>query len=529
LLQNPNREKETIARVYDHFRKNEIKLGGAIILVQGGWCFSCLENGSLINDGNAQLMAATALIDRYFQGDDPKRYEQLKIPDEKKFSAWRVPTIMNVRDLDVRDNFSVMVECFDRVTDMRSGKQNYLQYIHRINHNGQLLAVCMLFWDLSDQYKKVFQRNMSRESLNFHNKWAIFPDMAVYQVNRSQKKLLEKAGNINGLDEVADFPVEKISHFYDGESASVMMPSVRFEDIRYAARVSAANVKLLVAQEQGFIVFLVASLFLIIILGASSASIWISSPINRFIDCLGELSRGISNKAIEDGRSDELGMAAFSLQKMAEWILERERLVKFLPAQVVSLVADGNIFKAGAGSMREVTVLVSDIRSFTTLSETFEPGLVFSMVNQHLQKMSRVIRENNGSIDRFVGDAVWAVFFSPGAESGHNALKAALQMMLSHEEIQQQRKNDGEFGYRIGIGVYSGRVLAGVLGDASVRLDFSVVGEALHEAERLEGLTRGCSGAGIVFSSNLIPIAKQMNMDFASIDGEEACEVKRLV
>ncbi|MFZ5950339.1 MAG: adenylate/guanylate cyclase domain-containing protein [Candidatus Rifleibacteriota bacterium] len=528
LLKEPFREKETVSKIYDHFEKNEIKLAGAIILVQGGWCFSRLENGGLINDNNAQLMAAAALINRYFQGDDPNRYEQLKIPEAKEFLNWRVPTIMNVNDLDVRDNFSVMIECFDRVTDMRSEKRNYLQYIHRVNHNGGLLAVCMLIWDLTDQYKKVFRRNMARESLNFHNKWGIFPDMAVYHINRSQKRLLEKAGNIAGLDHIADFPVEKISHFYDGESASVMMPSVRFEDIRYAARVSAANVKLLVAQEQGFIVFSVTSLFLIIILGAASASIWISSPINRFVSCLRALNRGIPNKVAEEGRADELGMAAFSLQKMSEWILERERLIKFLPAQVLNLVAGGNVFKAGAGSMREVTVLVSDIRSFTTLSETYEPRLVFSMVNRHLQKMSQIIRENNGSVDRFVGDAVWAVFFAPGSESGHGALTASLQMMKAHEEIQQQRKNAGEFGYRIGIGVYSGRVLAGVFGDASVRLDFSVVGEALHEAERLEGLTRNFSRAGIVFSASLISVAKQMNLNFAHIEGEDACEVNSI-
>lgn len=525
LPSNPETNQQLFARLFEHFSKEKIKLSGAVIVVQGGWYFTQYRSDSLNFGRNSQIEAVASLLDQFLLRADSKRYQSLKVPDESRYLSFKVPAIINVGDLDVYDNFSVFSDSFDRVTDLCSNRRNFFQYISPVNFDGRAFAVAIIYWELTDQFKHTFKECMDREGLRFQEKWGFFPDMALFGVGRSGSGLISKAGNDRGLSEIADFPVEKISSFYDGNDALVMMPSARFADLRYVARVSTANISLMVAREKGFIVFSVALLLLIIVLAASWASIWVSGPLRAFVDRMRQLNSGQAPKMLQINRNDELGLAAASLKNMTDWVLERERLVKFISPKVLQLLAGGNVFKAGAGTIQDVTVLVSDIRSFTSLSETYRPEQIFVMVNLHLQQMAESIRANSGIIDRFVGDAVWAVFFAPVESGGKNALSAAIAMYQTHREIQRQRQVQGEFSYSIGIGIYHGKVLSGVLGDASVRLDFSVVGEALHQAERLEGLTRQTAGLGIIFSEKLRSCADQMNLRYVKIPDEDAYEV----
>ena len=525
LLSEPDRENEMFDGLFAHYRRHNIELSGIMLVVQGGWYFTRFNDGALSQRKNSQLSAAASLFDQYLKTVDRATYERFRIPNDSANDARRIPSILSVGDLDVTDNFTVLSDCFDRVTDLRLEKKNFLQFTRNITHKGRSFALFVAYFELTNQIQKLFRQNLHREGLRFQHKWGLFPDLAVYQVFRQDKKLFEKTGNAEGLARIADYPVEKISRFFDGEYASVMMPSVRFPDFRYVARVTTANIKLLVAHEKGLIVFSVGAILLIIVLGSSLASLWISVPAKKFIAGLRQLRQGYEPELSVSNRNDELGVASDSLQRMSEWILERERLTKFVSPKVLQMVAGGNIFKAGAGSIQEVTVLVSDIRSFTTISETYSADKVFAMVNKHLQLMAKIIQEHSGNIDRFVGDAIWAVFFIPGEEGGKKALNAALAMIKENSEIQQQRKIAGDFGYGIGIGIHTGKVLAGVLGENSVRLDFSVVGEALQEAERLEGLSRNSIGPGIVFSENLCKSAEELGINFQKTGEESVYEV----
>jgi class 3 adenylate cyclase len=527
LNSSPKNSERLFDHLYRHFSKKEINLSGAIIVVKGGWYFQQHRSPSL-QGKNAQIDAVASILDQFLARADKHGYERQRIPEDPSLQKYRVPVILNVSDLDVYDNFTALSNCFERATDLRTKRRDFLQYVKMVDIDAKPAALIIIFWELTEQFKTVFKNIMHNESLLFKRKWGLFPDLALYQNLKTGVEIVEKTGNSDGLVDLAAFPVNKVSYFFDGLQATVMMPSARFGDLRYVARVTTANIRLAVANEKGFIVFSVTLLLLIIVLGASWASIWISGPLRQFVERMRQLNSGKIPSNMSIVRNDELGVAASSLKSMTEWVVERERLVKFISPKVLQMIAGGNVFKAGAGARQEVTVLVSDIRSFTSISENFPPEQVFAMVNTHLRQMAKIIREHSGLIDRFVGDAVWAVFFTPGKKGNEQALAAAVQMYKTHREIVAARQENGDFSYRIGIGLYAGKVLAGVLGDASVRLDFSVVGDALHEAERLESLARDTAGTGIIFSENFREIAESLGLEFSELPENGVYEVSRL-
>jgi len=139
------------------------------------------------------------------------------------------------------------------------------------------------------------------------------------------------------------------------------------------------------------------------------------------------------------------------------------------------------------GEKKEMTVLFSDIRGFTTLSESKTPEELIAIINLYLEKMCNVILENNGTIDKFIGDAIMAFWNAPLDDLDHfsNAIKTSLQMQ--NALIQFNREQDLDI--KIGIGVNSGDMVVGNVGSLS-RFDYTVLGDNVNLGSRLEGLTK---------------------------------------
>lgn len=171
-------------------------------------------------------------------------------------------------------------------------------------------------------------------------------------------------------------------------------------------------------------------------------------------------------------------------------IRRRENLSRFLPRQVVDRVL------ASGGStlhpvQREVTVLFSDIRGFTTMSETMQPKAVLEFLDGYFGHMGQIVRGHEGMLNKFLGDGLLAVWGVPDAQDDHaeRALKAAVDMRRKMVEINQDRVKAGEAVFKIGIGVHTGVVAAGMLGGADQR-EYTVIGDAVNLASRIEGLTK---------------------------------------
>jgi class 3 adenylate cyclase len=216
-----------------------------------------------------------------------------------------------------------------------------------------------------------------------------------------------------------------------------------------------------------------------------------SQPVIRMTQGLRAIAQGNLETRIAEFRGDELGVCGRILDNMTQWLRERRTMSRFVSPQVLDLIGEGDYQTAMAGVARRVTILVSDIRNFTTLSETHPPEAIFRMVNRHMEIMTQAIQKHGGAIDRFIGDAVVAVFYADGqAPTYVRGLRAAAAMRLGHEQLQRERSRDGSFSYEIGIGLAEGQVIAGVTGDPNSRLDFSVMGEPLQKAGDYEASSK---------------------------------------
>ncbi len=184
--------------------------------------------------------------------------------------------------------------------------------------------------------------------------------------------------------------------------------------------------------------------------------------------------------------------------------LERSRLHRefrrFVSRDVAdTLVLDPTIYQtAAAGRKRNVVVLFSDIRGFTSLSEKVEPEQLFAQLNEYFTAMVAVIFEHGGTLDKFIGDAIMAHWgaLDDGDEAkfAHSALSATNAMTLALDDLNQTWKKRGLPELAIGVGLHLGEVLAGEIGSAQ-RTEFGVIGDAVNLSSRLEGLTKafGCS------------------------------------
>jgi len=164
-----------------------------------------------------------------------------------------------------------------------------------------------------------------------------------------------------------------------------------------------------------------------------------------------------------------------------------EAYQRFVPKQLLTNLNKDSILDVQLGDQvqKEMSILFSDIRSFTTLSESMLPEENFKFVNTYLSKMGPIVRENNGYIDKFIGDAIMALF----EKSPDDAVRTSVKMLDALREYNKVRIREGNDPIRIGIGVNTGMMMLGTLGESD-RMEGSVISDAVNIAARLEGLTK---------------------------------------
>ncbi len=138
-----------------------------------------------------------------------------------------------------------------------------------------------------------------------------------------------------------------------------------------------------------------------------------------------------------------------------------------------------------------MSVLFSDIRNFTTITETRPPDQLVQILNEYFTEMAGIIFENQGSLDKYIGDAIVAVFGSliPLENSARHAVTAAIEMMKRLPALNERWMREYEFTMNIGIGINTGEVFLGNIGSPE-RMEFTVIGDTVNVASRFSGMAR---------------------------------------
>lgn len=196
------------------------------------------------------------------------------------------------------------------------------------------------------------------------------------------------------------------------------------------------------------------------------------------------------------------------LMEQAEVAAERANLSRYFPSSMVDTLASTN-HDIGAVRSQEVAVLFTDIVGFTHFAENHPPEEVMELLRVYHEFVERAVFENNGTLDKYIGDGVMATFGTPDRrpDDAANALKAAQQVMRDATAFSEKRQDEGLDAVEISIGVHYGPVILGDIGPAR-RLEFAVVGDTVNVASRLEAATRELD-CHCVVSDDLIKTAKQ--------------------
>ena len=188
---------------------------------------------------------------------------------------------------------------------------------------------------------------------------------------------------------------------------------------------------------------------------------------------------------------------AYATQLLLAWQQERRRQQQLVslfsrvmdPHVVQDLAKRGEISREAQS--REITVLFSDIRGFTTLSESRSPEAIVNLLNRYFTTQVEIIFRHGGTLDKFIGDAIMAFWGAPVTDPDHarHAVRAAVEMSLALERFKAEVALEG-VPFDIGIGLHTGPAVVGFIG-ADERLDYTTIGDTVNLASRIEGQTKG--------------------------------------
>jgi len=201
----------------------------------------------------------------------------------------------------------------------------------------------------------------------------------------------------------------------------------------------------------------------------------------------------------------------------------RQTFGRYLTNEVVASLLDSPTGLALGGEKRQVTLLMSDLRGFTTLSEYLHPEEVVTILNRHLGTMVDVILRYHGTIDEFIGDAILVIFGAPmqRADDAQRAVACGVEMQLAMAQMNADNRRDGIPEVEMGIGIHTGEVVVGNIG-SDKRAKYGVVGRHVNLTARIESCTVGSqilvSEATCHAVGDLITIAEPMQVTAKGIE-----------
>lgn len=199
-------------------------------------------------------------------------------------------------------------------------------------------------------------------------------------------------------------------------------------------------------------------------------------------------------------------------QRAAELVALNTAYEKFVPGEFLQYLNKTSITEVGLGDQmqQEMTILFSDIRNFTSLSEIMSPQENINFLNAYLGKIGPVIRHHNGFIDKYIGDGIMALF----PKNPEDAVNAAVAMQKAVHEFNDSSR---QTPIQIGVGLHTGPMMIGIIGEEE-RMQSTVISDAVNMAARLEGLTKYYGISLIISDDTMLKIANPDQYNFRCID-----------
>jgi len=226
---------------------------------------------------------------------------------------------------------------------------------------------------------------------------------------------------------------------------------------------------------------------------------WLSSKVTRPINAMKthaeKIAHGDLESELEVKSDDEIGELAQSINQMVRGLRDRESI-----KQTIGRAVSPEVFEAIMsldekpflhGEQLEVTILVGDFRGFTSASERMRPEELIGFLNSYFSRFVDVIYENGGTLDKYLGDGIMVVFGAPVSQKDHadRALTSALEILRIVDTFNEERLKDGRDLLNYGIGLNSGKVVAGRIGTKN-RFDYTVIGDSVNLAFRTQELCK---------------------------------------
>ncbi|GAB4191594.1 MAG: adenylate/guanylate cyclase domain-containing protein [Simkaniaceae bacterium] len=220
-----------------------------------------------------------------------------------------------------------------------------------------------------------------------------------------------------------------------------------------------------------------------------------TNSLQKLGNTISEVGKGNLDTCCKLRTKDEFQNFAKVINQMIEGLKERERLklgfARYVSSYVLEKILQSEVPAKLEGERKKVTVLFSDIRQFTSLSETLPPEQVVKILNQYFSKMIQVIFHFRGTLDKFIGDAIMAEFGAPlnDDQQERHAVLAALGMQKELGKLNHEWKKEGFEALQIGIGIYTGYAIIGDVGSER-RMEYTAIGEAVDTAQGFESMTK---------------------------------------
>lgn len=198
-------------------------------------------------------------------------------------------------------------------------------------------------------------------------------------------------------------------------------------------------------------------------------------------------------------------------------------LSKFFPPEIASkIIKSGQKMKPGYGELKNVAILHCDIRDFTELSKHMNPSHLIQLLTEYQSRVVKIIRKNNGSIDKYIGDGILASF-NAIKQSDHyvaDAIRAAIEIISNNNEWANERKNAGLDPVKIGVSVTEGTVTFGIVGDAN-RWEYTVIGDPVNMAIKLDKHCK-IEQCQAIATYKALELAKNQGLQFDGMENLDA-------